>query len=294
VMQRIINAMQEPDEVAEALERERLAVLEEDLNANDEAVRFVGTELSGAFRARQMLIAEDYSLARSIQRARAANQGNEIPEELRAKLEELTAKLQEAIKKSEVYEARIAELEATRSIRRAVNQEAKVMREKKRTYVKSELDVEFKSLSSQLRQMMAPTQLNMMIDPSAAVIMVKMAKNRIQAGITTVEGIVNDIYDEVADVFGEDLSKRDVRDAISGYGKTSEMSAEEIDVKLRELKRQARLISAYEDATAKLLPLRSGLQRDKISNEVRELGRKVRQAMKESGVTNITSPPEEQ
>jgi hypothetical protein len=73
------------------------------------------------------------------------------------------------------------------------------------------------------------------------------------------------------------------------------LSRKEIDVQLREIKRQARLISAYEDALSKQVPLRSGMQRDPLSDKVREMGRQVRQAMREAGIDSLsTRTPEEQ
>jgi hypothetical protein len=83
---------------------------------------------------------------------------------------------------------------------------------------------------------------------------------------------------------GHDVSKREIRDAISGYGKTFEMSKEAIAVALRDAKRQGRLISSLEDAQAKVIPLRSGLQRDQPTDEVRQLQRQVKSAMRESGI----------
>ena len=137
-------------------------------------------------------------------------------------------------------------------------------------------------------------QLNVGIDPMAAVILGKMAKNRVRSGYLTVESLVDSIYTEVQKI-GIELSKRDIRDAISGYGITAHMSKEAIAVQLRELKHQMRLISAFEDATVGQIPLRTGLQRDLPSDTVRELGRKVKEAMRESGIDSMKArTPEEQ
>jgi hypothetical protein len=103
-------------------------------------------------------------------------------------------------------------------------------------------------------------------------------------GVTELEDVVNDIHNNVKDIF-EGVTKRDIRDALSGYGKVKLPSKEEIDVQLREIKSQARLISAYEDAEAGKMPLKTGFQRDTPSDVVRELQRKVQEIMKQNGIT---------
>ncbi len=108
------------------------------------------------------------------------------------------------------------------------------------------------------------------------VILGKMARNRVESGLTRIEDIVDYIHGKLTDI-GHDITKRDIRDAISGYGKTVEMSKDAIDVALREAKRQGKLISALEDAQAKVLPLKSGLQRDAATDRVRELTKEVNQ-----------------
>jgi hypothetical protein len=62
-------------------------------------------------------------------------------------------------------------------------------------------------------------------------------------------------------------------------------SKDEIDVQLREIKSQGRLISAYEDAQSGKAPLKTGLQRDAPSDRVRELQRQVQEMMKQNGIT---------
>ena len=115
-----------------------------------------------------------------------------------------------------------------------------------------------------------------------------------KAGVRDAQQIVREIYDELKDDV-PDLEERDVRDAISGYGISGKMSQEEIKVAIREAKRQMRLISAVEDAQEGMVPLRSGLQRDPVSDKVRDLQKKVRQAMREAGIdsSSIRSPEEQ-
>lgn len=77
------------------------------------------------------------------------------------------------------------------------------------------------------------------------------------------------------------LTERQVRDAITKYGKTLTMSQDEISKKLRGLKRMGKYISGKEDVLNQKRPLRSGLQRDKPSDEERRLGKELKELMKD-------------
>jgi hypothetical protein len=78
-----------------------------------------------------------------------------------------------------------------------------------------------------------------------------------------------------------DATDRDIRDAITQYGRTVNPSQNEVDIKIRKMKRIGRLISALEDVRAKKRPLKSGAQRDKIGSDERAMMKELREAMKE-------------
>jgi len=272
--------------------RLRLAKLEDDLNNNDEAGRHTGTQLSAAFRMRQQMIAEDYSLPRSLQRVRVAIGGKEIPPAVREKLENLTKQLQESIEKSRTYEDKISQLESEKKIRQTRSEVDRITRQRAGTRApKAVLSVERQELFAKFRSTIGRVQ--MLLDPEQVLVMGQLARNYVQEGILDAKKIVDEIKNELKDI--PDLTKRDIRDAISGYGVTAKLSQDEINTALREARRQMRLISAIEDAQAKTVPLRSGLQRDPVSDQVRAMQREVRQAMRESGIdSTATRTPEEQ
>jgi len=92
---------------------------------------------------------------------------------------------------------------------------------------------------------------------------------------------INALTDQIHAMLGEtDVTKREVRDAITQYGKTATMSQKELDVEIRKLKRTGRLISQLEDVQGGKRPKRSGLQRDKPSDEERRLQQQVQEEMK--------------
>lgn len=89
-----------------------------------------------------------------------------------------------------------------------------------------------------------------------------------------------------------DATERDFRDAITGYGKTSSLSQDEIDTLIRKQKRIGRTISQLEDVRNKKRPLKSGKQRDALDAEERALNKELREAMKSLPVDEATREQE--
>lgn len=275
--------------------------LESDLDFNDKGSTQGGTELGRAMQARTRMIQEDYSLEEILRRARADNGGKPLTPEQRAKYEGLAkriAEAEDALKKAEaagkLKDERISQLEAERFVKKVQGEVARENRRVKRAATKEALKEEFDDLVGQLNKALGSSKLReergsfslrekANDDPTIAAILGQMARNRIKAGIKSAEELVDHIYTELKK-FGYELSKRDIRDVMSNYGKTSKMNQEAIEIELRELRRQMRLISAVEDAKAGKSPLRSGLQRDPVSDEVRKLTRQVKEEMRKSGI----------
>ena len=281
VMGSIEAARDRGDDQTVADNRERLKSLESLYETNEEASKTNASAWGVMGNVMQQMVAEDYSLARSLRRASVASKTGEVHPDIRNKIEDLTRQLKEAQKRLEDFEEQKRKQEADDTVkeikRRIDRQKGREARAEKR----EDLNKEFTSYLSKLNKELSSISANPMFNPEAVKLLGKLAENRIRAGITKIEDIVADIQDHLAD---KRFSARDIRDAISGYGKTISMSQEEVKVKLREAKRQGQLLSALEDAQAKMLPLRSGLQRDKVSKEVKELQKKVQEAMKASGL----------
>lgn len=68
-----------------------------------------------------------------------------------------------------------------------------------------------------------------------------------------------------------ELTEREVRDALTGYGRMRKPSQDAVKARLRELNAQNLIVSKLEDALKGQQPLRTGLQRGKASDEVRAL-----------------------
>ena len=209
--------------------------------------------------------------------------------EIRKQAEETVKKNLGNKKVAEVTAKRVAELERiiadqTKKIedyenRKTIKEFKYEARKKGRLRTKEELGLEFGDLVKSFEHLTA-NQANIGLDPKVIKLMGRMAVNRVEAGIKTIEQVVDDIYTAV----GEKIDKRVIRDAITGYGKRSTLSKDEIDKQLRELKRQGRLISQIEDAENGLTSLRSGLERDMPSDRVKELTRILEETKRKNGL----------
>lgn len=197
------------------------------------------------------------------------NLGNKkVAEATTKRVAELERIIAEQTKKIEDYE--------NRKTIREIRYEA---RKSGRKLTTEQLKTEFDDLANILNKQIS-TQMNIGLDPKVIRLIGKMTVNRMEAGVVKIEQIVDDVYTAL----GGKLDRRAIRDAITGYGRTSQLSKDEINEQLREAKRQGRLISQLEDAERGLAPLRSGLQRDKPSERVKELRRQVEEAMRKNGL----------
>lgn len=110
-----------------------------------------------------------------------------------------------------------------------------------------------------------------------------LARAHVNSGTDDFDQVMKQVTADLKPHF-PDLTERQVMDALSGYGKVSTPSKEADLVKLREFKNLARLTSQLEDAQKGLPPKKTGAQRDKATLKVRELQRKVNDAMRAAGI----------
>ena len=115
----------------------------------------------------------------------------------------------------------------------------------------------------------------------------QMIREAVIAGAEDIDTLVDVIMEQVKDEY-PDATKREIRDAITEYGKVVNMSQDEISAKIRRMKDIGRTISAIEDVENRIRPLRSGLQRDKLDAEQRALKKKLREMMKELPIDEQT------
>lgn len=252
--------------------RVRRAAAEAQMDINDQAARVGGREWGLAGLARQKLIAEDYSPVNLIRRAKVAGNGKEVPAGIRERLTNLSKQLEEAQARAAVAEEQTSQREAEKVV-------AREARSAKRGADKKSLDQEYADLAKEFAKRSSTPRAG--LDPELAAIVAKMAKNRVQAGARglgeLVDGIFNDIKPHV-----EDLEPRDVRDAISGYGRTrGHQTHSEATVELNRIKQQARIISRLEDLGDGTTPPK--IEKRPDTPEVAALRKKLQETQKDLG-----------
>lgn len=122
-------------------------------------------------------------------------------------------------------------------------------------------------------------------DEGKLVIPHSLIRSIYESGITDINKIVEAVQKEL-DM--PEVTDRQIRDAITRYGKTVNLNKDEIEAGIRQAKRIGKLISQLEDIQKKERPKRSGLQRDKPSDEERRLMKEVKREMK-----SLPEDPEE-
>ena len=129
-----------------------------------------------------------------------------------------------------------------------------------------------------------------MTDEGNLVIPNSFLRSLVAEGYETIEDITEQVRLVVDEAFPDyKFSEREVRDAITGYGRTIEMASDDISKALRKAKNIGRIISGLEDVQTGLSPLRSGLQREPTDPDIRLKMKELREAMKDLPVDQEAS-----
>ena len=116
----------------------------------------------------------------------------------------------------------------------------------------------------------------------------ELVKQKLEEGISGVENVFKAVTKDLQEEFPL-MTEREVRDIFSGYGKPKFPSGEELAKKVRELRRLSQLTSALEDAKAFIVPLRSGQQRDPVSDAIRDIQKEITRIMQENNLVQATT-----
>ena len=185
--------------------------------------------------------------------------------------------LEDALSKQE---ERIQQLETQKSYKRIQREESFRQRKEKRQVTTEVLDKEFNDIIGEFIQSYKP---NVLIDPKQVQILVKAVKNKAQKGITNAEQVVDEIYMALADKI-EGITKRDIRDAISGYGKSTERTRDELQVSVADLKRQMEIASKIEDLEAGKTPFKKTINKNEPTETLQSLKDELKAKLKESDI----------
>lgn len=283
----------------EKLEQDKdssVLAFENALNKRDKIIddlvkAYDASEISGAvagraLQARKIKVLQDYSLASMLIRVRKANDNRPLTNE---QIAEITDKYNKLIEAEDKYQKRIKELEeeneklkAKQSFNRIRVEAARDAREAKRAKTKEALLKERESIFEQMRKLANKSRGTLSANPIPAEMIPligKLAKNYFVDGVTSIEAIVDNIYNDIKDIV-DGVEKRDVRDAISGYSRDSRPTKDELQENIRDLKEQAKLISQIEDAEKGILSKNEKVRKE-ASDEVKKLRARLKDLTKE-------------
>lgn len=107
-------------------------------------------------------------------------------------------------------------------------------------------------------------------------------REKVEEGIDNVEDLVKAVKADVDEMFpDEEFTERQVRDAITQYGKTTNPTKDEIETEISIMKSLGKLLSGMEDAYDGKRPARSGLQRRPLTAEERTQMRKLKELLRD-------------
>ena len=105
-------------------------------------------------------------------------------------------------------------------------------------------------------------------------------RDAIESGVKDINELTKYFHKQLLETDSE-VTEREVRDAITKYGKVINPSSDEISKQIRKMTSIGRILSQLEDIANKKRPLKSGQQRDKMDAEQRAKYRELREALKD-------------
>lgn len=248
--------------------RAEVEALEREFDRLTQATKASGTEKGRALASQKLTINQDYDLVSLVQRAKAAK-GRDLTPEERTRYEGMAKEIESLTEKLGKAEEQLASRQLQREIDR-------VIRRGRRAETKKELDAEFETLKAQFAQIKTTQGAGAFfksergaLEPEAIKVIGQMARNRIRAGTVKADALVDEIH-SFASQHLEGITKRDIRDAISGYGLERKGKPRAEDVKeLARIKTELRKLSVQEDIEAgkRLTPAEKTRQTNLLKQE---------------------------
>lgn len=246
--------------------------LEEDLLALYDIEKAVGTANARGLNARRIMAQHDYSLARMKAAVRAQVKGRELtPDEAQA-VEALNRRIRELEQQLEEREAERRSIETFEQLTLPEvesGQDTSPVVKKRRA----------RDLGRDLRDAIAagekPEEYGSLIQ--------RIARSLVEQGVRERNALIDGVH-QVLTRAGATITRREVMDAISGYGKFTPLSREAVDVELRRMKGEMQQVSKLEDMLAGRAPLKTGMERREPSGEERDLIRQVNEMKKRLGI----------
>ena len=286
--------------------KEERILKQAEINEYDIALTNMGTVSGQMLRARQFFMNKSLTRRTILNRMEADSKTGKLPDSQKKLVEDAFAEKEKTDKEVADLQKELddvnAELAKLRSIQEKIEEtkgKAKTEKKKSRDDVKKNIaDIKNRLQLKQNARKGGPIKMGASLETLEAFaedapLITELALEHVRLGIIDAKALVNVVYDEVKDIY-DGITKRDVQDAISGYGKQKEKRVETDEVKLlRELKNQLRLFSGIEDVTQRgELPKKTGFVRDEQTPAVRLLRQELAREIKKAGLdVDINADP---
>lgn len=139
--------------------------------------------------------------------------------------------------------------------------------------LQKEAEKEFKKAHNDLRPQIEVTDGKVKVP-------VSIIRELVAGGVTNIDDLSQAVLDEIkAD--NPDLTVREVRDAITGYGRTINPTKDQLRLKINELKRIGALESKLEDLQAKIVREKNPKTKAQLSEQEKDLREQIKRATAE-------------
>lgn len=114
----------------------------------------------------------------------------------------------------------------------------------------------------------------------------KVIRDFVESGVEDIEELTEKVKESIKKDF-PNATNREVRDAITKYGKEVSPRKDDIESQIRKMKRVGKLISSIEDAQSKKRPFKAGRTREKMDTQERALRRELKDLVKELPISEF-------
>ena len=266
---------------------QKRAEIIDDLIASYNASELSGSVTGRALQARKVRVLQDYSLANMLIRVRKANNNRNLTNE---QINEVTDRYNELIEAEAKLKAKVEQLTKENENLKLAKSEARLRKEavsdiknRNRAEVKEALKKERSSIIEQMKKILNKNRNQLSMNPIPVEMLPlvgKLAKNYFLDGVTSIETIVDNVYEDVKGLI-DGVTKRDVRDAISGYGRDTRPTQDDLQRELFDLREQAKLISRIEDAEVGVNKAKDERVKRVASDEAKKLRARLKDLTKE-------------
>jgi hypothetical protein len=285
VASRLVEGHEIGSEVTIASDRLRLAQLEDQLQNLEQANKAGGAESGRGLAARKMMAREDFSLVNMRLRKRANKGGAPLTEAESAEVEAAHKKIVATQEELDLHtenetnaESEAAADEAVDQIKKDVGSEPA---EKAKEFdLDKERDRAIDNIKKRVEDGAPPEDLTAFIR--------KLAENFVRRGVNERNALVDAVHGVIKEIAPE-MDRRQVMDAISGYGDFKPLDPDAVKAQLRDLKGQMQQVAKLEDMQGGSAPAKTGVEHRTPSDEERRLIKQVNE-MKRKGGFNVTDP----